>query len=66
MTLERGNYGNQKSAKKKSSKKVAEKITIELKEGYTLEDLRAAITPAIFKRLRASHKPKNQRISMLT
>jgi hypothetical protein len=45
-----------KSAKKARRKRVTTEIIIELKKGYTLEDVRAAITPAIFKRLRTANK----------
>jgi hypothetical protein len=40
-----------KAAKKASSKAVTKAITLKLKKDFTLEDVRAAITPAIFKRL---------------
>jgi hypothetical protein len=48
-----------KSAKKAAAKAVNKQITIKLKEGFTREELQAAITPALFKRLRAAHRHSN-------
>jgi hypothetical protein len=45
-----------KSTKKTSRKTVVKPITIRVERGYTLVEVRAAITPAIVKRLQAAHK----------
>jgi hypothetical protein len=45
-----------KAAKKAVKKAVKKPITIRLEYDYTLEDVQAAITPGLFRRLRAAHK----------
>jgi hypothetical protein len=47
---------NKKSAKKAAKKAVKKPITIKLHKGYTLEDLRCAITERTWKALSAEHK----------